>query len=199
MKIWDRIARVYAKKRFFGRGLFKEEKLLLPKFLEDCKLILDAGCGTGRHLKFLEKFGKVIGIDYSKKMIKHALKRTKTLILADLRALPFKPKVFDCAVCLGNTLGSLEKGYEKAIQELNRVTSKRVILEVRIAEKDRKYKRRFEKFFYPVKVWNKKSFESLLKVSGLTKFELVEGHKFKDSEFIYAIFEPKNLRPELKI
>jgi len=199
MKIWDRVAEVYAKKRFFGRGLFKEEKNLLPKFLENCKLILDAGCGTGRHLNLLKNFGKVIGIDYSKKMIKHALKKSKNLIMADLRTLPFKAKVFDCVVCLGNTLGSLEDDYEKAIKELIRVAKKKVIVEVRVAEKDFKYQRKFEKFSYPVKVWSEESFGNFLRKVGLKKFELVEGHKLKDSKFVYAIFKPKILRAKPKI
>jgi ubiquinone/menaquinone biosynthesis C-methylase UbiE len=199
MKIWDKIAKIYAKKRFFGKGLFKEEKFLLPKFLENCKFILDAGCGTGRHLNFLKKFGKVVGIDYSKQMIKYALKKSKNLILADLRALPFKTKVFDCVVCLGNTLGSLENDYEKVVQELNRVARKKVIIEVRVAEKDLIYRRKFENFSYRVKVWTIKTFENFLKKMGLNEFELIEGHKFKDSRFVYAIFKPKILRSKFKI
>lgn len=77
------------------------------------ELILDAGCGTGRHLHQLLSAGAMpIGIDFSPGMLKVAHRHCPNvpLALADLeRALPFKPGTFDAALCalIGEHLSDL--------------------------------------------------------------------------------------------
>ena len=85
-------------------------RLLAPKPGE---LILDAGCGTGRHLKPLTASGaNVIGLDFSQGMLEVARRNNSgaLLVRADLeRPLPFSPSLFDALLCalIGEHLGDL--------------------------------------------------------------------------------------------
>lgn len=67
------------------------------------ELILDAGCGTGRHLKDLRDAGTTpIGIDFSHGMLSQAHRNYPEvpLALADLEhPLPFQSASFDAVLC----------------------------------------------------------------------------------------------------
>lgn len=77
------------------------------------ELILDAGCGTGRHLTQLLLAGTMpIGIDFSWGMLNAAHRNCPgvDLALADLeRPLPFQPVSFDAVLCslIGEHLSEL--------------------------------------------------------------------------------------------
>jgi SAM-dependent methyltransferase len=77
------------------------------------ELILDAGCGTGRHLKQLILAGTIpIGIDFSYGMLNAAHRNCPdvALALADLEhPLPFQPASFDAVLCslIGEHLSEL--------------------------------------------------------------------------------------------
>lgn len=70
------------------------------------KLVLDAGCGTGRHVFNSAKFGaKVIGVDLGDS-VEVACKNTKhmenvCIVQADIYCLPFREKTFDYAYSIG--------------------------------------------------------------------------------------------------
>jgi SAM-dependent methyltransferase len=88
-------------------------------FLEDTfagarDLLLDAGCGTGRHLVPLCKRGyRVVGVDLSPAMLGVARSSLSeaglagSLIRGDLRSLPFGP-VFDGILCLDSPLALIQ-------------------------------------------------------------------------------------------
>jgi 2-polyprenyl-3-methyl-5-hydroxy-6-metoxy-1,4-benzoquinol methylase len=70
------------------------------------KVVLDAGCGMGRHLYYAARSGaQVIGVDFSRAVevahqnIKHL--ETATVVQADLLQLPFRAGTFDFVYCLG--------------------------------------------------------------------------------------------------
>ena len=75
--------------------------------------ILDAGCGTGRHLKLLMDAGaKTIGLDFSQGMLEVARRNhpEALLVRADLQqSLPFSSGRFDALLCalIGEHLGEL--------------------------------------------------------------------------------------------
>lgn len=63
--------------------------------------IFDAGCGTGRMLELLSRFGQVEGIDYSEDAICYAKKRgLLNVSLGDLNDWDLKEKSIDILVCL---------------------------------------------------------------------------------------------------
>ena len=80
-------------------------KPVKPEFFEK-KLVLEAGCGKGRHTTLAAKWGakQIIGVDLSA-AVETAFQATKDLpnahiVQADIYKLPFK-KVFDYAFCVG--------------------------------------------------------------------------------------------------
>ncbi|MGB7923099.1 MAG: methyltransferase domain-containing protein [Pyrinomonadaceae bacterium] len=80
--------------------------------------ILDAGCGTGRHLKLLIDAGAhTIGLDFSQGMLEVARRNNPSALLvrADLQhPLPFAPARFDALLCalIGEHLGDLRVVFE---------------------------------------------------------------------------------------
>lgn len=77
--------------------------------------VLDAGCGTGRHLLPLARMGyRVVGADLSQAMLlvaRQALRASgipAQLVRADLRSLPFAA-CFDAALCLESPLAYLHE------------------------------------------------------------------------------------------
>jgi SAM-dependent methyltransferase len=67
--------------------------------------ILDVGCGPGNYIPYLNKKGKVLGIDISPKVIQVCKERGfKNVSVADIFKLKIKEK-FDTIVLLENNLG----------------------------------------------------------------------------------------------
>ena len=99
----------------------------LKQAVRDNSLVLDVGCGSGRCIALLKKTArKIVGVDYSKKMIKKAFKKVGKcsnveLFLENAELLPFPDDSFDYALCMFNTLGVLNGSKEKALREIKRV------------------------------------------------------------------------------
>jgi ubiquinone/menaquinone biosynthesis C-methylase UbiE len=92
--------------------------------------ILDAGCGGGSYSHFLSEQGfYVTGIDLHENLLKIARdnKAKGIFIQADILDLPFEDNQFDSSFCF-DVLEHIDD--VKALQELARVTSKRIILTV---------------------------------------------------------------------
>ncbi|TEX99758.1 class I SAM-dependent methyltransferase [Campylobacter sp. US42a] len=90
--------------------------------------ILDLGCGTGRHVKFLVENGfKAFGVDYSENGIKATQELLKTYNLqADLKVssvdnIPYEDKSFDGLLCYGVLYYNSKEVIEKAAKEIYRV------------------------------------------------------------------------------
>ncbi len=89
------------------------------KYLKDCKLILDTGCGKGEFVDEMNKRGyKCIGCDIAPKR--------KGIIKVDLnKPLPFKSEVFDAVTCF-HVLEHLKEPL-KFIEEVRRILKPRGI------------------------------------------------------------------------
>ena len=91
------------------------------------KLILDAGCGTGRHAYFSAKFGaRVIGIDLSD-AVETAHHTTKNMgnvgiVQADIYHLPFRDRTFDYAYSIGviHHLPDPEQGFREVLKKVRK-------------------------------------------------------------------------------
>jgi len=96
---------------------FKKEKV---------KKILDHGCGTGRHVKYLAEQGfNVIGTDYSEKALQHAKLLTSgldnvELIQTDMDSIPYKDGVFDAIISNHVIQHALKAKMDKTFYEIER-------------------------------------------------------------------------------
>lgn len=88
------------------------------------KLVLDAGCGAGRHSYYAAKFGaEVVAMDLSK-AVEAAYSNSRQfskvhVVQADIYRLPFKAE-FDYIFCIGvlHHLPDPQKGFEKLVELL---------------------------------------------------------------------------------
>jgi len=95
---------------------FNWEVNILRKYTASAKILLDLGCGTGRHILSLTDSGSwILGIDKDEEFVEAARNKLKAkglvtnadLIVADARFLPFKHALFDAIICMGNVLGDV--------------------------------------------------------------------------------------------
>ena len=102
--------------------------------------VIDVGCGIGDFTIDLAKrypqLENVVGLDFIEEPLDIALKYRKqfdkvSFMKADLLNLPFDDRFFNITVCI-NTIHHVHiEDFEKAIQELARITDKYLILEIR--------------------------------------------------------------------
>lgn len=117
---------------------FKKENEFLKKNIEKNSVILDVGCGFGRHLKVLAKFcKKVIGIDNNETMVEKAKRNLKEftnakVYLKDAEKIPFENEFFDYVICMTNTFGTFLNKRRKILKEMKRVLKNdgRIIISV---------------------------------------------------------------------
>jgi SAM-dependent methyltransferase len=91
-------------------------------------VILDAGCGNGRHAIPLASAGhRVVGVDSSLTLLAAAQRAIRDtggprFVHGSYVGLPFEAASFDAVMCLGTVLGYLgEEGDRAALRELRRV------------------------------------------------------------------------------
>ncbi|MCJ7789154.1 MAG: class I SAM-dependent methyltransferase [Candidatus Atribacteria bacterium] len=80
------------------------KRAIIKHLLDILKLdsinILDVGCGTGINLDFLQKYGNVFGVDFSKEAKKFCKMRGYKIIQANAEKLPLKENTFDLITAL---------------------------------------------------------------------------------------------------
>ena len=98
------------------------------------KKILDAGCGTGMNMVFLQKYGQVSGCDISTLALKLARNRgLKDIKIGSIDNLPYPEKTFDL-VCCFDVLGQKEvKNPSRAVNEFYRVLKPGGMVFIRVA------------------------------------------------------------------
>lgn len=90
-------------------------------------IVLDAGCGCGRHLFPLSSYYSTTGIDISftalDKARNYLKKQNKNAeyAISSLTHLPFKKETFDAVICLGVLQHLTEPGRYLAVSEIKRV------------------------------------------------------------------------------
>jgi SAM-dependent methyltransferase len=78
---------------FVGKRYFVDS--VLSPYTRKIKNILDLGAGTGGMTKFLEKYGKVTGIEKNKLAVSLSKKRNTHVTYGDIQNLRLKPTKFD--------------------------------------------------------------------------------------------------------
>ena len=90
---------------------------------QKAETLLDVGCGTGSHLKYLYKEFKCTGIDVSEKMIENAREKVSDASFEIVDMLNFQfNRSFDVIICLYGTIG-FSKSYKNLVETLNNVKS----------------------------------------------------------------------------
>jgi len=90
------------------------------------KKILEIGCGYGRLMEILsENAEKVVGIDYSKRLLEEAKKRLSRkentkVFLMNAKNLEFNDESFDYVVCLDNSFGNMPGIESQVLKEMIR-------------------------------------------------------------------------------
>jgi ubiquinone/menaquinone biosynthesis C-methylase UbiE len=106
-------------------------------------VVLDAGCGNGRHAWPLVRAGyEVVGLDSSRMLLAAAHRATPAarrprFMPGSYTALPLGPGTFDAVLCLGTALGYLgEAADREALREFRRVLAPSGRLVVEILHRD---------------------------------------------------------------
>jgi len=100
--------------------------------IQDCKTILDVCGGTGRIARYLIRSGHDVKVvDLSEDMLRIARQRGLDVDVQDARDLKEPSNSWDAVICLGNSLGGIpsKAGRMKAIQEMARVSRRRVVID----------------------------------------------------------------------
>jgi ubiquinone/menaquinone biosynthesis C-methylase UbiE len=127
---FDCAAQIYDKTRGPPKRVMERLVKSLVNELRGCRTILDAGVGTGRFAKPLQKAGfELVGADISARMLRKAKERgVSNLSRSDVCFLPFKADSFDATVCVH--LLHLVSEWKMALREICRVTRKALVTTV---------------------------------------------------------------------
>jgi SAM-dependent methyltransferase len=94
--------------------------------------LLDAGCGTGRNLDELARFGKAAGIDLAPEAIRFCRMRGAAAARAELLRLPFADGTFDCVTSFDVVYHAWVTDDRAAVAEMARVVRPGGLLLVRV-------------------------------------------------------------------
>lgn len=131
--------------------------------------VLEAGCGTGKSLKYLKNS---VGLDNSKEAIRIAKSYSKKIVIADIMRPPFKKNSFDLVFNQGVMEHFNELEFDQILKEFTRISKKTLIIvpsETSVFRIVNPFKE-FNKFFskQQLKTLMKKQFKSV-KVNYLPK------------------------------
>lgn len=180
----------YENEAFWAEEVFtenKEETIRLNRISEllpkDIVNLLDVGCGNGAFMKFLETNNfqrNMTGLERSKVAIKNKTCSAE-IIEGSADALNFKNESFDTLLSLEVIEHLPFSVYEKTLEELQRVSSKYVIISVPYKEKERLIECnycycQFSPYFH-LRSFNEKKMKKLLAEYSLVKMEKIGPYK----------------------
>lgn len=109
------------------REYLQKENEYLMEHIGMGGVLLDVGCGFGRHLNLLvEKCILGVGVDIDKLRITDAKENLRNfrnifLFLADAVNIPLASNSLDFIICMNNTFGNLFAKKEQALREMKRL------------------------------------------------------------------------------
>jgi len=122
------------------REWFEKEDKYLESSIPEESVVLDVGCGFGRHMEMLAKRGiHVVGIDNNITMIEKAVHRLLFAYYGQVEIYPMEAAHlslpsdhFDSVICMTNTFGNMQEDKQRILREMKRVAKPggRIILSV---------------------------------------------------------------------
>ena len=144
---WDEMSEYYdeyiasTRYRFFTP---KNEADFFHRLFKNRQIILDLGCGTGRTIRLLTRYGYTfVGMDISKGMLRVANRDKQGLyVLSNISCLPFPDSTFDVAISLHGGFSHFKTYDEKlnACQEISRVVKQEGLVFIDIPNPHRRDK-----------------------------------------------------------
>lgn len=130
--------------------------------------ILDAGCGTGRMMEIIQKYGTVSGIDYSADAVCLAKSRgLNNIEIGDLNNYTFEEKIYDTIVCLDVLYHSGIKNDLAVVEKFHRALKDKGILIINLPAFEY-LKRSHDVVVHTKRRYRKKAFENDLKELGFS-------------------------------
>lgn len=115
----------------------KKQLNFVKKHIAQLGVVLDLGCGNGRHTIPLAKAGyEVVGLDISPRLLQNARNRAAEagakaeFVRSDMRCLPFRSETFSAVVSLDNSFGYFptEEDALRTLKETTRTLSQKGLL-----------------------------------------------------------------------
>ena len=192
----ERIAKGYESWYDTKKGIYfdKLEKQLILKSIEPKynESLLDIGCGTGHHLRWLKAFGlRLAGIDNSKFMLdaaRRSLGEDVELRIGDAKDLLYKDESYDIVMMI-TTLEFLDEP-RLALKEALRVAKDRIFLGVLNKYCPLSIKRRIKGIFLKDPIWSYARFFSVWELLKLIKS--LDGNLKADWETVISNSGGKN-------
>jgi alkylated DNA repair protein alkB family protein 8 len=134
------------------------------EFLDASSLVIDLGCGNGRHLIPCAQHCKmVIGFDISKNLLSIAEKKAQmqhvcntVFVHGNLIQLPFKNNVYDAVLYIASLHNIKEKEYRlQSLQEVNRILKPKGIAMISVWSR---WQQKFRNYFFKKLLSYKKEF-----------------------------------------
>ena len=115
----------YIRHMYFA-GIFAE---IIQRHAQPSARVLEAGCGSGTYLKFLEEKGlKSVGLDLSEAALLVTRKNCENVVGGDLFYLPFKDNAFDVVYNQGVMEHFDNIEFVSVLEEMSRITQKVIII-----------------------------------------------------------------------
>ena len=125
--------------------------------------ILDIGCGTGKNLEVLERFGVSFGIDSSPQAILYCKKRgIKNVVKGNIERMPFTRESFDAITAL-DVLEHVDD--QEALKEVHRVLKRGNVLIITVPAYPELWSK-WDEVLNHKRRYAKKQLENLLKENG---------------------------------
>lgn len=143
MEFYEKNSKLFSSTRYNIWNSVKEFNKIIEK-----SYILDAGCGNGKNIEYLNKFNhNSIGIDTSTNLLKICKIKNLNVINSNILNLPFKDNTFDNIICIA-VIHHLKTNEDRiiAIKELIRVLKKKgkLLITVWALEQENDSKRKFK-------------------------------------------------------
>lgn len=118
--------------RKFYKKIFHDTLYELRRELDDCKSILDLGCGSSSSIKYLQKNFYSVGVDIFKPSIEKSKREGihNEYILMDVLDIDkiFQPNSFDCVLALELIEHLEKKDGIRLIEMMEKIAKKKVII-----------------------------------------------------------------------